>query len=319
VYAFDVSTGDTLWTYDVSADGAEQFHGHPVIDDSTIVVGTDMGTQNRGTLYALNRDDGTLRWKTEADPGLPTDLIAHAGHIYAMTLHDDFLQIDAGDGTVGWATSTTYEYAGDEDESEMPRTDSNPVLYGDMIIVRRLGNRLKAVTAETGESRWTHPVDATITTQLCLAGERVIFGTETLDMIVLSAESGRADKTYLVDRIPTGTMSFYDPLLVYLAGQNVNRPRHVIALDLTTGDVVWERELEDPDPEAYWYVPRIHRWGTNVILGSNRGLLIAYDVELGEPVWRHQLEGAIRGIGHTDDVLLVGTFEGMLYALRFPQ
>lgn len=321
-YSFDITSGDTLWTYDVSVDGAEQFHGHPVVDDSIIVVGTDMGSRQHGTLYSLNRHDGSLRWKLEGNPGLAADVISRSGLLFTVSLADELIAVDATDGTVAWSTKSTWVHDPDrrvEGGTAPFQVDSNPVLYGDLILVRGRDNVVRAIEAETGEVRWSLPSDASITTQLCLAGDRVVFGTEALELLVVDARSGTVETSHPIDRTPFGTMSYHEPLLIYLAGESNARPRHVVSLDLTTGVVVWERELEDPDPEVYWYVPRIHLWETNVIVGSTKGLLVAYDVELGEPAWRHQLEGAIRGIGHTDDVLLVGTFEGMLYALRIPQ
>jgi outer membrane protein assembly factor BamB len=322
VYAFDIATGDTVWTYDVSGDGASQFHSQPIVDDSTITIATDMGLQiQRGNLYAIDRDTGALRWKQSADPGLPADLVADSTHVYTMSHADELLAIDRADGRIAWRFDTTWEYDPQrhyERMSALPRLKSNPVKHGDTIIVAGRDNVVSALSSATGELLWSYPHDSDITTQLCRAGDQVLFGTDAREMIGLHVADGTPVIMHLLDHIPFWEMSWSDPLLVYLAGGDDARPRHVVALDLFTGDTVWDRELQDPDPKAYWYVPRIHRWKTNVIVGSTHGLLVAYDGELGEPVWTHQLEGAIRGIGHTGDTLLVGTFEGMLYALKFP-
>jgi outer membrane protein assembly factor BamB len=281
-----------------------------------------MGNELRGTLYALDLDDGTLRWKRSVDPGLPSDLVARDGRIYGMTRDDELLAIEPGDGAVAWRFSSTLprDPAGGEDPAPViPRLKSNPVACRDAIVSVGRDNTVTAVAAETGELLWSYPHDSDITTQLCRAGDLVVFGTDAREMIGLHVADGTPVTMVPLDHIAFGEMSWNDPLLVYLAGEESARPRHVAALDLSSGDVMWDRELQDPDPKAYWYVPRIHRWKTNVIVGSTHGLVVAYDGELGEPVWTHQLEGAIRGIGHTDDMLLVGTFEGMLYALKFPQ
>jgi outer membrane protein assembly factor BamB len=44
--------------------------------------------------------------------------------------------------------------------------------------------------------------------------------------------------------------------------------------------------------------------------------VVAYDLKTGAERWRHQLEGAIRGVGASDDVLFVGNLDGVLFALR---
>jgi outer membrane protein assembly factor BamB len=195
---------------------------------------------------------------------------------------------------------------------------SNPVIRDGRVIFASHDNTVHAVdAAATGEEAWWQPQDAVITSQLCLVGDSLMFGTDTMEMIVLDANDGSFVAAYPLAHVPVGTMSYRKPLLVFLAAGVEGPPRHVSALDLGTGHIEWSRGVPDPDPDVYWRVPRIHRWKSNVIMGSSKGLLVAYDETSGEPVWMLQLEGAIRGIGHAGDVLLVGTFQGMLHALTF--
>lgn len=322
VYAFDIAVGDTLWTFDVSRDGATQFHGAPVLDDSTLIIATDEGSVARGTLYALDPFNGAPRWKRPVDPGLPSNLVPRGNLLYSVTRDDDLYAFDPNSGDVVWnVRPTDVVPAGRNIPTRVTagRHTSNPVVYDDLVIVAGRNNVVGAVDARTGELRWTYIVDAAITTQPCPAGDRIVFGTDQMDVTVLDAGDGSEVSIHPLDRIPFATMAYVEPRLVFLAGGTDARPRHIEAIDLDTGALLWEHELDDPDPRAYWYVPRIHVAYNDAIVGSTNGLVVACDLASGATAWTVQLEGPIRGIGHSGDTLLVGTFKGMLYALRVVQ
>lgn len=319
MYAFDIASGDIQWTFDVSPDGAKQFHGAPILDDRSLIIATDEGNVARGTLYALDPFDGTLQWKRPVDPGLPSNLVPHGNLLYSIARDDELFAFARDGGAVVWSVRPTagIPTGGGNWRVTTGRHTSNPVVYDDLVVVAGRNNVVCAVEADSGELRWTYIVDAAITTQPCRAGSRVVFGTDEMDVTVLDAGDGSEVAIHPLDRIPFATMAYVAPRVVFLAGGTDARPRYVEAVDLGTGRLLWEHELETPDPKAYWYVPRIHVMNDDVIVGSTNGLVVAYDLASGEIEWTVQLEGPIRGIGHSGDTLLVGTFKGMLYALKY--
>ena len=59
LYALNAVTGDVDWQYNVSVDGASQFHGNVAYEDDVLWIGTDEGTElMRGNLYAVDCNSG---------------------------------------------------------------------------------------------------------------------------------------------------------------------------------------------------------------------------------------------------------------------
>ena len=79
-YCLDRKSGAEIWSYDITADGAQRsFHGDPLVAGELILVGTD--GDGIGHVYAFEQSTGKVRWKhpvthtTERGAGLPTDLV----------------------------------------------------------------------------------------------------------------------------------------------------------------------------------------------------------------------------------------------------
>ncbi|MGD2068349.1 MAG: PQQ-binding-like beta-propeller repeat protein [Gemmatimonadota bacterium] len=75
--------------------------------------------------------------------------------------------------------------------------------------------------------------------------------------------------------------------------------------------MLWEHR---PGPPLSVVQPLV--WEDVVLTGNGRGELLALDLQTGDVRWIARLEGTIRGLGHHDDTLLVGTVEGVLYAVE---
>jgi len=103
-------------------------------------------------------------------------------------------------------------------------------------------------------------------------------------------------------------------------------------VELRTGRVRWETNLS-PDPgdpmldhvrwrvsaDKNWSTSRIFVWGDVVVLGTSSGDVAAYCAKTGVPTWSRTIKGVVRSVGGTEDILLVGTPTGDLYAMRAPR
>ncbi len=321
-YAFNTVTGEVHWAFDASTDGASQFHGNPLIRDSIIFFGSDAGNRSpTGTLYALNRLTGKLLWKTASDAGLPSDLCAHDSLLYVVTGAGRLVAVETGSGGQVW----TFEGAREFDSLALPGTPggnsrsmfrSSPALYQGKVLLARPDSTVHCLDARTGRRVWSRPIDRRITSQLCVVNETVAFGTENQQMVYLDAATGTPVRRQHLDVTPVRGMSYTSSRLVFLGAEEDSPPRHLCAIAPADGEVRWQVSVDDSDSRASWYSPRVHIWEDKVIVGSTNGRLAAYSLDDGALIWSCHLTGRVRGIGHDASLLFVGTYDGMLYALK---
>ena len=310
------------WSYDVSTDGASQFHGNPLILDNAIFFGTDEGSWNdRGAFYALNRHDGELSWKMRVRYGAPSDPIAWDSLVYIVSYGGHMLALNVATGDTIW----TFEGTPPVDSSaEAPLIDkpkprrgkSNPLIHGNLIIYHGSSRELYALDRRSGDLVWTHLIEAKVTTQILLLQGTVVYGTDKGRLVYVGASDGHTVGQQLLEVTPKREMRFLHDGLISLAAQDGKNVREVISIDPLDGREYWRQSLVDPNPKAAWYSPRVHIWRDNVVVGSTTGQVVGDRASDGNLNFRFKLDGRIRGIGSHEDILYVGTFEGMLYALR---
>jgi hypothetical protein len=57
----------------------------------------------------------------------------------------------------------------------------------------------------------------------------------------------------------------------------------------------------------------------HVLAGDGKGLLQAFRLQDGEPVWSTWIEGAVRGLGRSETTLFAGSLKGNVYAFPLPE
>ncbi len=306
----------------MSGDGASQFHGNPLILDNAIYFGTDKGSWNdRGSLYALNRHDGELLWKMWVRYGAPSDPVARDSLVYIVSYVGQLLALDIATGDTIWTFNGTLPA---DSSAEAPLIDrpkprrgkSNPLIHGDLIIYHGSSRELYALDRRSGDLVWAHLIEAKVTTQIILLQGTVVYGTEKRQLVYVGASDGHTVGEQFLEVTPKREMRFLHDGLIFLAAQDGKTVREVISIDPLDGREYWSVSLDDPNPKAAWYSPRVHIWRDNVVVGSTTGQVAGYRASNGSLSFRFKLNGRIRGIGSHEDILYVGTFEGMLYALR---
>lgn len=320
MYAFNELTGDVLWRFDVADDGASQFHGNPLIVDSLIVFGTDEGPMESGALYCLNRLTGKIAWKSLGHSGVGSDPASDGDSlVYVVTRDDTLLAVSIVTGNpvwsfhTGWRRMEEYEYSS---RVEAPRLVSSPVVIGNQVAIIGRDSTLYSLDRRTGRLFWSTRLGAPSTSLLTLYQGNLVLGLGDYTLTTLDIESGDIMRKDTLDYLATGGMALDDSLLVFLAAFEDLQPTEVAAFNLLKRELEWVTTVRDPDPDVYWYVPRIHKWRDEVILGSTNGKVVGCAEESGRWNWEHVLDGMIRGVGHSESLLFVGTFDGKLFALR---
>lgn len=319
-YAFDISTGKIAWFFDVSIDSAYQFHGNPIIIDSLILVGTDEGRYERGALYALNRRDGSLRWKSTghksiaSDPSFDGDTL-----VYVVSLNDSLLAFSLSDGAVIWRFFTGWQRPKNKKYAsyiERPRAVSSPLVIDDRVYIIGRDSTLYCVNASNGQVVWKHQLKAIATSHLTKADNNLVFGLNDFTLISFDLRTGYKVHVDSIPFMALGGMAYTDSAIVYLGSAEDGKCREVVAFDLRSRTLRWSSGVAEFEPNGRWFVPRIHIWNGNIIVGTSKGMVVAYSTEHGSVVWSHKLEAPIRGIGHSELFLFIGTYDGWLHALQ---
>lgn len=158
--ALRASDGQQLWRNDIGA-----FASQPVVDGDTIFITAHHAVKNSGpskTVYALNRGDGSVRWKTEiTDTGTITDALTLShGRLFlsASQICFDYCSaaylfaLDTANGQIVWRHS--YE--------EGNVTILPPLVDGNTVYARIQSSDvgLHALSTADGHQLWQDPADS---------------------------------------------------------------------------------------------------------------------------------------------------------------
>ena len=99
-----------------------------------------------------------------------------------------------------------------------------------------------------------------------------------------------------------------DGLMVLLKGAE-----SFVTVDLALSKTLWRLDANES-----WSSFRPARSNDTVLIGDRAGDLTAVDVKTGEPQWKRQLGGALRGLGVHEEELYIGNLQGMVFALTTP-
>ncbi len=125
----------------------------------------------------------------------------------------------------------------------------------------------------------------------------------------LSAEDGRVLGVFEAQSPVYGSLLLAGDCLLALWSENT-----VACLDPQDGSVRWSRRAP-----STWssFQPLVH--GELVIVGGESGEIHAFRLSDGATAWTRHLNGEIKGLGTHGGVLYVGTSQGQVYSLPFPE
>lgn len=303
-YALNKTTGDVQWSYDIRKDGKQQsFHGDPLVTSDMILIGTDRSCDREGVghVYAFERDTGKVRWKYRST-SVPTDIIQINSNVYFGSFQDTWSSVDLNTGSLNWSFST----GATNKECDPPKT---PVTNGNRLFVAGFDGVIYSLDALSGQVTWKRRLPAAPSTGLTLKDKAVYVGTSDQRIYRLNAETGVVTSELAVEAKPVGRLAFSDDSLFVFLENASERLGYIISVDSTLTKVRW-KQSSSPD----WASERPHFWKEFVVAGNCRGELVAFRAADGERQWRLSLNGCIRSIGSSGDLLFAGVQEGTIYA-----
>jgi outer membrane protein assembly factor BamB len=301
--ALELKTGRVRWETKVSPDSAQYFfHGDPLVAGDVIVAGADRPTG--ASIHALDRATGRELWKHPVGRGVNGPIAGGGGRAYAARFDGQLLSLDVGSGKLRWAVD--LKISGME----------GPAAGGGRVFAGTVDGVLHGLNPETGREEWGINLGAPVSTTVTVSTTDLYVGTADGAVHRVDANRGtllasrKLDPMLKPTSVPVRTA---DAVLVLLADQSADY-RAVVSLDPALDNVRW-RIAADKN----WTTSRILVWGDVIVLGTPAGNVHAYCAKTGVPAWSRSIKGPVRSIGGAEDILLVGTPNGDLYAMRTPR
>lgn len=298
-YALDRHRGELLWSYDATADnGTPNFHGNALFAGDLVVVGTD--GRDRGFLYAFDRATGDVRWRQAAPGGFPSDVQTRGSRAYAVTMTGEVRCLDLRTGETLWSVE------GVEGERLLR---SAVVFAGDGIVVTLPSGKVFSLDVESGEVVWKSRLPGRLNTSPVVIGREIHVGDIEGRIHRLSLQEGRVLGTFEAKSPVYGSLLSAGECLLALWAEDT-----LACLDPKLGTVKWSRKA----PTTWSSFQPLIRSGL-VVVGTESGEVHAFRLADGSTAWTRRVEGTIKGLGTHEGVLYVGTSQGRVYALQFPE
>ena len=304
-----------------------------VVDRVVYLVSTE------GTLHALDLETGMQRWSVPVGARVHASL-AIADSLVMVAADDGAHAFATSDGHTAWVTSKTGPVRG------------TPAVIGHTAVFASDTGTITALDTRTGSVLWMHPVGAPDETSVAATNDSVVVGLQNGVAVALALADGTERwRTDTGDGARIGTPAIADGR-AYIATLDGAGPgtRHIRALDLTTGRILWSfaspgdkpaytpavadgraivegedgsvTALDPATGTVLWQakapgpVEVVAAVADGVVYGaSNGGFAFALDAATGAQRWRLPIRGVPYGVAVTSGLVLLGTDLGTLYAI----
>src|SRR5262249_47056477 len=263
----------------------------------------DRGIQENPTshIWALDLATGAVRWKCVVGNGIVSDIVRAGDRAIAVTRAESLLCLDLATGRRIWSFAGKY-----------PSTDvylfRSPAVAGGRVFFGGTDETARAFDLQSGRLLWERPLGTPISSGILPMGDEVILTVGSGTLYRLDQVTGALRGQFRIGGAYVGPPGAVVGRLVLLAGGH-----SIACVGCATSSGRWTQTFVDRNSSSRPYL-----WQGVVLAGTVKGELQAFRAGDGTPQWSYALTGVIRGIGHGDRDLYVGTQAGMLYAVRRP-
>jgi outer membrane protein assembly factor BamB len=304
----------------------------PIRAQPKVIGGHVYVASDSGYLYKLDLSTGIEQWDvridTGSEPRIPSNqektrwdrygssVVTDGKRLYIASRDKHLYALDMKSGRELWRVAA---------DDIMTAT---PALFGDLVIFAAYDGKVRAVSASNGSSRWTYDAKLAVPGDVVVAGDRVLVGSRSYDLIALDAATGRELwKTYRWFSWIESPPVVRDGVLYTGSSDATN----VYAYNLSDGSLRWK----SPVPGYSWQ--RIAMTDDLLITGtlgkgaypaSRNGALFALDRSTGAIRWMYldpppeEIVKAGKNWGFAaspvigDGVVYAADFNGRVYAIE---
>jgi eukaryotic-like serine/threonine-protein kinase len=301
-YALDKTSGEVRWSYNIRKDRDQNnFHGNPLITDELVITTTDGGSRPTGVggIYAFEKATGKVRWTFDGGRGVPTGILRLDNRIYAATFNDELVCLDLQTGRLNWSFRTGRP-------NSQLYSNVTPAGERDRVYFGGLDGKVYAFDSATGKKVWERDLSTPIAGSMILSGDSLYVGTLGKTIYRVRAKNGEVMSDYVAtDQVYWSFALANDSLISHVGDKGL------ISLPMSLDKPRWTQESAKP-----WSSSQPYLWQGTAIVGTEDGEVDAFRLSDGLRQWSHKFTGPIGGIGGDQNVLYIGTRNGMLYAYQ---
>ena len=304
LYAINAETGSPKWVYPEEESLTAVIKSSPLVGEDLVYFGG-----GDGKLYAITKDKGTLAWNFTTKGIMNSSPVLMDGVIYVGSSDDHLYALDAKTGEPRWPGG--FQVRDD--------VSTSPAVVGGLVYFLSSDMILYAAHTSGGRGpKWAVRVGSWSRSATPIVSENTVYLAAGNTMQAYQAKSGRL-KWGVKFQTDITTVPAADPTGIYFACKNGK----LYALN-TAGKVKWPAPA-DLGASAYGS-PIVA--GNEVIIGTNKGFLYAFDKATGELKWKYVVQpqsfdyGKLRYVNITSSPMVVnGTLyvvadDGTLHAFR---
>jgi outer membrane protein assembly factor BamB len=272
--------GKLRWKFETG----KPIRGQPRVLGKDVYVASDSGL-----LYKVRRDTGAEAWRARIDTGAParippnqpdtrwdrygSSVVGNGKQLYYASRDKNLYALDLETGRELWRVR-----AGD-------LMTATPTLYKDSVIFAAFDGQVQAVSARDGKPRWTYDAKLAVPGDLMVAGDRLLVGSRSYDLIALDAGTGKElwKRYYWFSWIESPPV--VRDGVVYTGSSDAT---NVYAINLDDGTFKWKTSV----PGWSWQRPAVTddlviagTAGAGAFPASRNGSLVALDRANGAIRW----------------------------------
>ncbi|MCQ3932140.1 MAG: protein kinase [Chloroflexi bacterium] len=267
----------------------EEIRSTPTVHQGLLFVGS-----YDNNLWALNVENGQLRWKFPTDGGVATTPAIAEEENLVIAGSNDFsvYAVDIRSGRQNWKLTT-----------QGPIRSSPTVAHGHVFFGSD-DHKFYAVRVATGRAAWKYDAGSPIRSRPALTDELIIFGTDLGDVFALDL-SGQLKWRFKTKRSVMSSPVVYEGMVFFGSSDS-----HLYTLEAKNGWSVWRYRSGKPVISS----PVIANG--NVHFGSVDGYVYALDASSGRERWKFKAGDQVTSSpAYFNGAIYIGGVDGKVYSI----
>ncbi len=223
VFCLDELTGEAIWTF--NPPGSIVFEDCAAVDYGTVFI-PSMPSFFDDNLYALDADDGSLKWSVRLEGQIRRPLV-HNKKLYVATpfeFNKGLLYcLDVEDGSTIWKCNLDCT------------TFCPPCLSNGRVYVGDEGGILYCIDADTGTKLWKYYTNDEIFNSPTAYDGKIYFGNDGGNIYCINAKT-----KYCIWKFETGDKIVCSPTIAYNRVYVTSKDGKLYCLDAETGQHLWD-------------------------------------------------------------------------------